>query len=687
MAELTPYPFPSLVRRAFRELDEAGALFDLPERSFVRGSGRDLSVSLHGEPASSPLGPAAGPQTQMAQNIVLSWLGGSRILELKTVQIDDQLDIPRPCIDMQTVGLNVEWSQELKLEQSLEEYVKGAMLVEMLAAGPLAPAEGFGDVIYDLSVGYDLAGIRSERVLAFIRGMMDATATVERLRAEIPHEVGPLRDLDFTTALSNTLTLSTFHGCPPDEIEQIIEFLLRDVGLHSIIKFNPMLLGARRTRQLLHEQLGYVDFRVPDSAFERDTRWEQAAEMMERLGATATEVGLGLGAKFSNTLIVANDRGFLPGEVEEAYLSGPPLHVLAVHLVRRFRRAFGDRFPISFSAGIDRHNVADAVAIGLAPITICSDLLKKGGYGRLKGYYQELERRMAEVAAASLDDYVLLAYGNGGAALEALDLDREDPVGASCREALTAGAGMRQAAGEALFRRWVSEAKLLNTETYVERLDRDERYTRAATAGVPRKIGRHLQLFDCISCDICVPVCPNDANFTLGSPDEPIPVVKATAADRGWTWREEEPLRLEERHQIANFADFCNDCGNCDIFCPEDGGPYVVKPRFFGSEVVWRESAELDGFLVERVSSGERVLGRFEGVEYVLEVVGSDYRFRGEGFDLSFEAADPRQTLRGQAAAEVDLTYCFIMDYIRRAVLSGESVNYVNSLVTEGSVS
>ena len=70
----------------------------------------------------------------MAQNVVLSWLAGSRILELKTVQINDRLTIPRPCIDATNVGYNVEWSQELRLAESLREYVAGSMLVDMLRA-------------------------------------------------------------------------------------------------------------------------------------------------------------------------------------------------------------------------------------------------------------------------------------------------------------------------------------------------------------------------------------------------------------------------------------------------------------------------------------------------------------------------------------------------------------------------
>ena len=114
MAHLVPVPFPVLVRRMLRELDEREAIFDLPARRFVLGqNGRNLSVRFHGRTAGTPFGPAAGPNTQLAQNIVLSWLAGGRIVELKTVQINDRLTIPRPCIDMQTVGYNVEWSQEL----------------------------------------------------------------------------------------------------------------------------------------------------------------------------------------------------------------------------------------------------------------------------------------------------------------------------------------------------------------------------------------------------------------------------------------------------------------------------------------------------------------------------------------------------------------------------------------------
>jgi putative selenate reductase len=118
MVELTPVPFGLLATRLFCELTQKKAAFDLPVARFFQGATIDLSAVVHGRRASTPFGPAAGPHTQLAQNIVLSWLAGGRVIELKTVQIKDRLTISRPCIDMQTIGFNIEWSQELTLEQS-----------------------------------------------------------------------------------------------------------------------------------------------------------------------------------------------------------------------------------------------------------------------------------------------------------------------------------------------------------------------------------------------------------------------------------------------------------------------------------------------------------------------------------------------------------------------------------------
>jgi putative selenate reductase len=323
------------------------------------------------------------------------------------------------------------------------------------------------------------------------------------------------------------------------------------------------------------------------------------------------------------------------------YLSGQPLHVLAMNLVGRFRQQFGTRFPISFAAGIDRANFPDAVALGLVPVTVCTDLLRPGGYARASLYLKELGKRMREVGAATVDEWVLRAYGNQEEA-------RQKAAGDGGR----GGAG----AGDP-----VAEATLLNTRTYVERVTADPRYRRDANAKPPKKIGRHLKLFDCITCDKCVPVCPNDANFTFDLPAQEIPVVKVRKDGDAWKVVERSTLAIEERHQIGNFADFCNDCGNCDVFCPEDGGPYEIKPRFFGSREAWEEDGRDGFFLGAGEGGGVTACGRFGGDTYRLEMRNDGrVRYSGEGFRVSFDPSDPERTMAGDGML-VDLGYAQIL--------------------------
>ena len=685
MAELRPYPFGALVHRALGELDQRRAIFDLPvDKGFYGVADRDLSVRFHGHAPSSPLGPAAGPHTQMAQNLVLAWLGGCRVMELKTVQVRDDLVIPRPCIDMQTVGYNVEWSQELRLEQSLEEYVKAAMLIEILrASGRLPLAPGYDRVVHDTSVGYDLAGIQSPRVQAFLDGLADATPLIDRLRREIPVEHARYRDLDFPRRISDTVTLSTFHGCPPDEIERIAAHLLRDRGLRCNIKLNPTLLGPARLRELLHDVMGYRDVVVPDRAFERDAHWPQVEGFVGRLTELAAGLGLDLGVKLTNTLIVENRRGFFPASEQDMYLSGAPLHVLAMNLVQRFRAVFGARVPISFSAGIDRGNVADAVALGLVPVTVCSDLLQPGGYARAARYHQALVARMAEVSARTIDEYVVRAFGAGGAALATL-ADVDEPTRAACAAALAGGGSLVEAAGPALLARWAAAAAVRNTDVVVARATVDPRYARAANSKPPRKLGSHLTLFDCVTCGKCVPVCPNDANFAFVVPARTQPIVKVRRTGGAWAARTDGALVVSEQQQFGNVADLCNECGNCDVFCPEDGGPYAIKPRFFVDADEWRR-ARLDGFALE-AGPVARVLGRFGGREVSVEPAGGAgeprVRYRGDGFDLVLDPADPVATLAGEATEEleIDLTPCHVMLWLQDAVFAAGPTNFLGAL-------
>ena len=96
MATIVPQRFEDLVRRMLVEHARTGAIYDLEPREIWRGPrpGFDLAIDNHGARIATGVGPAAGPHAQLAQNIALAWLGGSRILELKTIQVLDRLEIP-----------------------------------------------------------------------------------------------------------------------------------------------------------------------------------------------------------------------------------------------------------------------------------------------------------------------------------------------------------------------------------------------------------------------------------------------------------------------------------------------------------------------------------------------------------------------------------------------------------------
>ena len=653
MAELRPVGFEHLLRRVLEEPARQGTLFDLPLRKAWRPrEGFDLSVSVHGHRAETPVGPAAGPHAQLAQNIVLSWLAGSRVIELKTVQILDELKIPRPCIDAATIGFNVEWSQELRLEDSLREYVAGWMLLRILRhLDPLAiGAEAClrSEPVLELSVGYDYKGLRDPRMRAYLERMRDVSPIIEELRAQIPPQLKALRELDYRAELISCVTLSTFHGCPPDEIEAIGRYLVDEIGVDVIVKLNPTLLGFDEVGYLLKERMGYHELKPKRAAFDSDLTWDDAIGLGRRLSQAAQARGRSFGVKMTNTLVVENHKRFFP--VEEMYLSGPPLHVLAMHCVERWRAAFGTSVPLSFSGGIDQHNFADAVACDLVPVTTCTDLLRPGGYGRLSKYLTNLEEAMEEAGARDRDELILRRFGEGPEAvrvvlaemresqppgaheemlLDELEATLKDTVRAdehTLAQAIAAFVGrdrLRAQLCNGLHERIVRTAGMLNAHVVTANVTGDPRYAAGKNGKPPRKVGSQLVLLDCLSCDKCVPVCPNDANFELTTPPEEVAFDDLTVDAQGEVSRAPGGVwQVKKPSQWANWADACNECGNCDVFCPEDGGPYVMKARFFSTVASLEASPSLDGMVVEAPSGarGLRVEARLAGKRYRLEL-------------------------------------------------------------------
>jgi putative selenate reductase len=397
-------PFEVLLTRMLTELERNDSIFGIPRRLFYvpRTDVPYITQDLFGQTLATPIGPAAGPHTQLAQNIICAWLCGGRFIELKTVQIMDDLEIPRPCIDMAATGdgYNVEWSQELKLSQSAEEYIKAWVLIHALRR-LLGLEEMPLGTIFNMSVGYNLEGVQTPPMQRFMDRMRDASEEIAGLQSILARFPG-LAGLAIPSQLTNSVTLSTMHGCPPDEIEQIAHYLLAERGLHTIVKLNPTLLGRDAVLRILHDDLGYHDIHIPEAVFEHDLQYDRAVRLIKALKQTALERGQFFGVKLSNTLAMANYRGVLPGA--EMYMSGQALYPITVNLFHKLAQEFDGDLNVSYAGGADALNLTTLLAAGALPVTAASDLLKPGGYARFLHWLEELEGGMRARGASSLEE-------------------------------------------------------------------------------------------------------------------------------------------------------------------------------------------------------------------------------------------------------------------------------------------
>ena len=88
---MTPMPFGQMVTWVLNERKTKGTVFGV-YRPYKAGG--QCSRKIFGRNLETPIGPAAGPHTQLTQNIAASYYTGSRFFELKTVQIIDGEDLP-----------------------------------------------------------------------------------------------------------------------------------------------------------------------------------------------------------------------------------------------------------------------------------------------------------------------------------------------------------------------------------------------------------------------------------------------------------------------------------------------------------------------------------------------------------------------------------------------------------------
>ncbi len=393
---MRPVPFQELLERIAGEYRNHGSVFGIDNSLFYEDKGKK-EMDILSSSCTMPLGPAAGPHTQLSQNIIASYLSGARFIELKTVQINDRLEIAKPCIDAREAVFNSEWSTEFTLEKAYDEYLKAWIILHIIEACMKGKVPEKPSFLFNMSVGYDLKGIKEDRMQVFIDNMIEcrkpefneyiaqAAAMLEDNIFEGTNWEGSAlkaaKDLDrISDRIASSVTISTMHGCPPDEIEAICSYIITEKHLDTFVKLNPTLLGYDKVRSILDEY-GYSDVGLRRESFEHDLQKKDAFPMLERLEKLAAENGVGFGVKLTNTLASVNDGKVLPGN--EKYMSGKALFPVSLEVARQIAEHFDGRLPISFSGGISVLNAAQMFESGIHPITIASEMLRPGGYPRM----------------------------------------------------------------------------------------------------------------------------------------------------------------------------------------------------------------------------------------------------------------------------------------------------------------
>lgn len=451
---MKPVPFSDLLRWALREYRGKQTLFGVPVAALPP---LERPVELFGTSLEGVVGPAAGPHTQLAQNLAAGYAAGGRFFELKTVQVlwGEALGIQRPCIYVRDEGYNTEWSTELSPEQAAEEYIKGWLLLKLLCREfDLGDPEGF---VFNLSVGYDLPGIQSPEVDRFLEVMKDASGT-PFWRECIQEALNtPFERVDeayirgISPNISNNITLSTMHGCPPEQIEAIAAYLMEEKGLNTAIKCNPTLIGRETARRLLDEQ-GYEEIHFDGAQFDHDMKLSDALPMLRRLMEKGKALGLRFGVKLTNTFPVRIEGGELAGET--MYLSGKALFPLSLATARLLTEQLGGALPVSFSGGADETCAGALFEAGIWPVTVATVLLQRGGYKNL--------RKLAAACTTVPEDPSRV----DGAKLAAL-----------------------------------AESALHQSEHFRRR--------------EPKRVPGQTPPFACGRCTTCVDVCPNRANYLV----------------------------------------------------------------------------------------------------------------------------------------------------------------------------
>ncbi|MEA3501084.1 MAG: hypothetical protein U9R41_08735, partial [Candidatus Marinimicrobia bacterium] len=109
------------------------------------------------------------------------------------------------------------------------------------------------------------------------------------------------------------------------------------------------------------------------------------------------------------------------------------------------------------------------------------------------------------------------------------------------------------------------------------------------------------------------------------------PIQKVTNNNGKVKIEDDGVFRIEQKYQVLNIDNYCNECGNCETFCPTSGKPYKDKPKVFLDRKSFDEGEE--GYFL----NSEIIYYKKNDEIFTLAEIDSFYEFKSDNFSSKLD--------------------------------------------------
>jgi len=171
-------------------------------------------------------------------------------------------------------------------------------------------------------------------------------------------------------------------------------------------------------------------------------------------------------------------------------------------------------------------------------------------------------------------------------------------------------------------------------------------------------------------CNICTTVCPNLAFHSFEIEPVAFYLQQIISTKNGVEIVDGKKFEIQQKQQILHFADWCNQCGNCDTFCPTAGAPYLEKPHLYFNKSMFEQ--EKDGYFLDVENGNTTLLFYQKNQQYHLRLLPEFTVFESDFFKAKLEPSTLRIVhleVKEKTKFEADLTIAAEMSIIMKGAL------------------